>query len=110
MVLHIMAAILLCGVCLDFYVFIFPNGHYDQQQGVPRMWCANDKSGFVCQVLSLQSGWTRRVAQGTGVARVQTSAGWRALQELRSLEDAVLAWVSRGWDTRSSGALFRQGG
>jgi hypothetical protein len=74
------------------------------------MWCADYKPGPVCEVLSLQSCWARRVAQGTGAARVQASAGWRALQELRSLEGAVLARVSRGWDTRGGGALFRQGG
>jgi len=27
---------------LDFYVFIFPNGHHNQQQSVPRLRYAND--------------------------------------------------------------------
>lgn len=92
---------------LDFYVFIFPNGNHDQQQSVPRLWCANDKPGAVHEVLPLQSRWARGVALGSVAPGLQAPAGWWAVQELHPLEGAVLAWVSRGWDTRGGGALLR---
>jgi len=74
---------------------------------VPRLWCANDQSGVVYEVLSLQSGWTGGVALGSVAAGLQASAGWGAMQELHTLEGAMLARVSRGWDTRGGGALLR---
>ena len=92
---------------LDFYVFIFHDGYHDQQQSVPRLWCANDKPRAVHEVLSLQFGRARGVATGAVAPRLQTAAGWWVMQKLHTLEGAVFAGVSRGWDTRSSDALLR---
>ena len=92
---------------LDFYVFIFPNGNHNQQQSVPRLWCAHDKPRAVHEVLSLQFGRARGVATGAVAPGLQTAAGWRAMQKLHTLESAVLAWVSRGWDTCGGAALLR---
>jgi hypothetical protein len=79
---------------LDFYVFIFPNGHHNQQQSVPRLRYAHHKPGFVHEVLSLQSRWAGRVETGTVAPGLQASAGWGAMQKLHPLEGAMLAWVS----------------
>jgi hypothetical protein len=49
---------------LDFYVFIFHDGHHNQQQSVPRLWYAHNKPGVVHEVLSLQSRWTGGVEIG----------------------------------------------
>jgi hypothetical protein len=35
---HNMITNVLCGVCLDFYVFIFRDGNSNQQQAVPAVW------------------------------------------------------------------------
>ena len=92
---------------LDFYVFIFHDGYYNQQQSVPRMRYAHDKPRAVHEVLSLQCGRAGGVALGSLASGVQAAARWGAMQELHTLEGAVLAWVSRGWDTRGGGALLR---
>ena len=92
---------------LDFYVFIFHDGNHNQQQSVPRLWCANDKPRSVHEVLPLQSRWAGGVEIGAVAAGLQASAGWGAMQKLHTLEGAVLARVSRGWDTRGGGALLR---
>jgi len=92
---------------LDFYVFIFPNGHHNQQQSVPRLRYAHNKPGAVHEVLPLQFGWAGGVALGSVAPGLQASARWWAVQELHPLEGAMLAWVSRGWDTRGGGALLR---
>jgi len=73
---------------------LMSNGHHDQQQGVPRLWYADDKPSAVHEVLSHQSRWAGRRADGTVAARVQAPAGRRPMQELHPLEGAVLAWVS----------------
>jgi hypothetical protein len=89
---------------------LMSNGHHDQQQGVPGLWCADDKPSDVYEVLSLQSGWKGGAALGAVAPGLQASAGWGAMQKLHTLEGAVFAWVSRGWDTRGGCALLRQRG
>jgi hypothetical protein len=89
---------------------LMSNGHHDQQQGVPRLWYADDKPGAVHEVLPHQSRRAGRGADGAVAAWVQASAGWRPMQKLHPLEGAVLAWVSRGWDTRGCGAVLGAGG
>jgi len=42
------------GVYLDFYVFIFHDGYFDQQQAVPKVRQSNHQSSDVYEVLSLQ--------------------------------------------------------
>ena len=59
---------------LDFYVFIFPNGNHDQQQSVPRLWCANDKPRSVHEVLPLQSRWAGGVEIGAVAPGLQAAA------------------------------------
>ncbi len=89
---------------------LMSNGHHDQQQGVPGLWYADDKPGAVHEVLSHQPRWAGRGANGTAAAGLQASAGWRPMQKLHTLEGEMLAWVSRGWDTRGGGALLGAGG
>jgi hypothetical protein len=83
------------------------DGHHDQQQSVPRLWCADDKPGAVHEVLPHQSRWAGGVAPGAIAPGVQAPARWGAMQKLHTLEGAVFARVSRGWDTRGGGALLR---
>jgi len=64
---------------LDFYVFIFPNGNHNQQQSVPRLWCANNKPSSVHEVLSLQSRWAGGVEIAAVAAGLQAAAGWGAM-------------------------------
>jgi hypothetical protein len=53
---------------------LMSNGHHDQQQGVPRLWYADHKPGALHEVLSHQSGWAGRGADGTAASGVQASA------------------------------------
>jgi hypothetical protein len=92
---------------LDFYVFIFHDGHHNQQQSVPGLRYAHDKPCAVHEVLSLQFGRAGGVATGAVAPGLQTAAGWGAMQKLHTLEGAVLAWVSRRWDTCGGAALLR---
>ena len=52
------------GAYLDFYVFIFHDGYHNQQQSVPGLRYAHNKSGAVHEVLPLQCSWAGGVAPG----------------------------------------------
>ncbi len=90
--------------------FIFRDGYFNQQQGLPRLWDTDDEPGSLHEVLPHQSRRAGRGANGAVAAGLQAPAGRRPMQKLHPLEGAVFARVSRGRDTRGGGALFRQGG
>jgi hypothetical protein len=64
---------------LDFYVFIFHDGHHNQQQSVPRLRYAHDKPRSVHEVLSLQFRWAGGAEIGEVAAGLQAAAGWWAV-------------------------------
>jgi hypothetical protein len=53
---------------------LMSNGHHDQQQGVPRLRYADHKSSALHEVLSHQSGWAGRGADGAAASGLQAPA------------------------------------
>ena len=74
------------------------------------LWDADNESDFVYEVLSNQSCGAARGKDGAVAFELQTAGGWRPMQKLHTLEPQVFDRVSRGWDTRGGGAVFREGG
>jgi len=87
-------------------LFLQTDGYFDKQQGVPGLWDANHQPGAVHEVLSLQCSRAGGRQVPAIAAELQAARRWGAMQKLHTLEAAVSAGVSRGWDTRGGGAVL----